>query len=232
MGAGAYFVCFGCALVHNNCRYSVWYSTFKVFALSTYAVWRTYYYTMTEVAKRVRFTIIISTYNAEAYIGRALDSLWAQTFRNFEVFVVDDGSDDETWCIARGYQLKFYPEIELPVFQTRQGVSGARNYGSGTAGGEYILFLDADDTYEPTALETIDRCIRENNNPDVLFSGYNRVAEDQSLIKPFSYSFPNCTGVQLAADYLNKKSYTHLGALCFSHMFFAKNNLRFELRFA
>lgn len=185
-----------------------------------------------EVAKRVRFTIIIPARNAEAYIGRALDSLWAQTFRNFEVFVVDDGSDDETWCIARGYQLKFHPEIELPVFQTRQGVSGARNYGSGTAGGEYILFLDADDTYEPTALETLDNCIRKNNNPDILFSGYNRVAEDQSLIKPFSYDFPKCTGAQLAADYLNKKSYTHLGALCFSHLFLAENNLRFDRRFS
>ena len=147
------------------------------------------------------------------------------------MFVVDDGFDDKTWCIARGYQLKFYTEIELPVFQTRQGVSGARNYGSGTAGGEYILFLDADDTYEPTALETLDRCIRENNNPDILFSEYNRVAEDQTLIKPFSYTFPNCTGIQLAVDYLNKKSYTHLGSLCFSHLFLAENNLRFDHRF-
>lgn len=187
---------------------------------------------MMEVTKRVRFTIIIPARNAAAFIGRALESLWAQTFRNFEVLVVDDGSDDETWAIAQGYQLEFHPEIHLAVFQTRRGVSSARNTGTEVASGEYILFLDADDTYEPTALATLEECIRNNSAPDILFSGYNRVAEDQSLIKQFSYRFPQHTGDQLVVDYLNKVSYTHLGALCFNHMFLSNNNLRFDCRFS
>ena len=184
-----------------------------------------------EVAKRVRFTIIIPAHNAELFLGRALDSIWAQTYRSFEVLVIDDGSEDETWSIARSYQLKFHPEIQLAVFQTHSGVSFARNTGVGAAGGEYILFLDADDTYEPTALATLDKCILSNNAPDILFSGYNRVTESQTLVKPFSYRFPQHIGDQLVVDYLNKVSYTHLGALCFSHMFLAKNNLCFDCSF-
>jgi hypothetical protein len=181
-------------------------------------------------AARVRFSIIIPTHNAETFLGRAIESVLSQSFRNFEIIIVDDKSDDDTWSIARKYQQRHHPENEISIFNGDCGVSDSRNVGYATAGGEYILFLDADDTYEPTALETLDKCIRENNNPDILFSGYNRVAEDQTLIKPFSYLFPNCTGVQLAVDYLNKKSYTHLGALCFSHLFLAENNLWFDRR--
>lgn len=183
------------------------------------------------VAKRVRFTIIIPAHNAEAFLERALNSVFNQSFRNFEILVIDDRSEDNTWGIARKFQQRCHPEIEMTIYNSDRGVSDACNVGYTATGGEYILFLDADDTYEPTALETLDRCIRENHNPDILFSGYNRVAEDQTLIKPFSYSFPNCTGIQLAVDYLNKKSYTHLGALCFSHLFLAENNLRFDHRF-
>lgn len=183
------------------------------------------------VARRVRFTIIIPAHNAEPFLGRAIDSILAQTFRDFEIIVVDDHSEDETWSIATKYQQRCYPEIDLSILDSHRGVSHARNAASGWIGGEYVLYLDADDTYEPTALAILDECIRNNNSPDILFSGYNRVAEDQTLIKPFSYAFPKCTGVQLAADYLNKKSYTHLGALCFSHLFLAKNNLLFDCRF-
>ena len=89
-------------------------------------------------------SIIIPAYNAEAFINDAIESVLAQDYRPIEVIVVDDGSSDETACIAERFGT--------PVICHRQKNGGppvARNRGLLIARGEYIGFLDADDLYEP-----------------------------------------------------------------------------------
>ena len=95
-----------------------------------------------------KFSIIIPAYNVDKYIKRCLDSVFNQDYKDFEVILVDDGSDDDTIKIAKEYDLK--------IIKTKHnGVSESRNVGIKQAKGEYLLFLDSDDYYEEHLLKKI-----------------------------------------------------------------------------
>jgi len=89
---------------------------------------------------------IISVYNGEHYLAKAIESAFAQTYRPIEVIVVDDGSTDKSADIARSYKGIQY------IYQSNQGVAVARNAGLNAAQGEFIAFLDADDIWVPNKL--------------------------------------------------------------------------------
>lgn len=91
-------------------------------------------------------SVIIPAYNAEAFLARAILSVEAQTFRDFELVVVDDGSTDGTADIARGFESVRY------VRGSHQGEAGARNLGLEEATGELVAFVDADDEWLPEKL--------------------------------------------------------------------------------
>jgi glycosyltransferase involved in cell wall biosynthesis len=91
-------------------------------------------------------SVIIPAYNAEAFLARAIGSVEAQSFRDFELVVVDDGSTDGTADIARGFSSVRY------VRGTHQGEAGARNLGLEEATGELVAFVDADDEWLPEKL--------------------------------------------------------------------------------
>ncbi len=93
-------------------------------------------------------SVIIPTYNSAHYIVEALESVFEQTFQDFEIIVIDDGSIDGT-----GEVLKKYGERIRFLFQDNGGPASARNRGIRIARGEYIAFLDADDIWLPTKLE-------------------------------------------------------------------------------
>jgi len=92
-------------------------------------------------------SVVIPAYNAERYIGETLESVLAQTYRDFEVVVVDDGSTDGTREIVRGYG-----EPVRLVEQPNSGPAAARNRGVREARGEFIAFIDADDLWLPEKL--------------------------------------------------------------------------------
>jgi len=94
-------------------------------------------------------SVVIPAYNAEAFLGRAIDSVLGQTCPPMEVIVVDDGSADGTGDVAR----QFGDRVRL-LHQENAGVSAARNLGIEKARGEWIAFLDADDWWEPHRLES------------------------------------------------------------------------------
>lgn len=96
-------------------------------------------------------SVIIPLYNKGPYIARALNSILAQTFQDFEVIVVDDGSTDDGAEVVRGFED---PRIRL-IQQENRGVSAARNKGIEEAKAELIAFLDADDEWLPSFLRTI-----------------------------------------------------------------------------
>jgi glycosyltransferase involved in cell wall biosynthesis len=92
-------------------------------------------------------SVIIPTYNRAAFLPEAVDSVLQQTFKNFELIVVDDGSTDETRQLLETHsgRLRYH-------FQTNQGVSAARNQGLRLAQGRWIAFLDSDDFWLPEKL--------------------------------------------------------------------------------
>jgi len=98
--------------------------------------------------KEPRVSVIIPTFNSAEYIEEALESVFEQTFQDFEIIVVDDGSTDET-----GEVLKKYGDRIRYIYQENNGPAGARNRGIRVARGEYIAFLDADDLWVSTKLE-------------------------------------------------------------------------------
>jgi glycosyltransferase involved in cell wall biosynthesis len=96
-----------------------------------------------------RVTVVIPAYNAEATLGETLESLFAQTFADFEAIVVDDGSVDGTVRVAESFGDQRLRAISIP----NGGVARARNHAVRQAQGEFIAFLDADDLWEARKLE-------------------------------------------------------------------------------
>lgn len=95
-----------------------------------------------------KVSVIIPTYNREKFIGEAIQSVLDQTFQDFEVIVVDDGSTDRTGDVVQA----FASEKVQYVYQSNRGRSNARNHALGLAKGRYIAFLDSDDLYLPDKL--------------------------------------------------------------------------------
>jgi glycosyltransferase involved in cell wall biosynthesis len=93
-------------------------------------------------------SVIIPTYNSAQYIREAIDSVLCQTYTDYEIIVIDDGSTDDTRRIIKDE----YPGVRYYRVQ-HKGVGSARNYGISMAQGEYIAFLDADDKWLPEKLE-------------------------------------------------------------------------------
>jgi len=116
-----------------------------------------------------RVSIVIPVYNGSNYLREAIDSALAQTYKNIEVIVVNDGSDDggKTEAIAKSYGDKI-----RYIYKKNGGVSTALNAGILAAEGEYISWLSHDDVYMPDKLEVQINYLRNENNPVILYSDY------------------------------------------------------------
>lgn len=113
------------------------------------------------------FSIIVPSYQVEAYLEECLESILSQKFKNFEVILIDDGSTDSTGRICDEYQEK-YACVKV-VHQENRGLSGARNTGIEYASGEYFIFVDSDDKIAENALESLhDFIVVQNNVADVV----------------------------------------------------------------
>lgn len=113
-------------------------------------------------------SVVIPVYNGEIYIERCLKSVTNQTFRNFEIIVVDDGSFDHTNQICREYQ-KQESRMKL-ITQENQGLSGARNTGLRHANGNFLFFLDSDDWISDCMFEHM-LCVMKEKEADIVACG-------------------------------------------------------------
>ena len=109
----------------------------------------------------MKFSVIIPLYNKAPYVRKALETVCAQTYPDYEIIVINDGSTDNSAIIAEEY-LNGVEGINYKIlFQQNAGVSAARNNGVAQASGDYIAFLDADDWWEPTYLERMAQLIAD-----------------------------------------------------------------------
>ena len=125
---------------------------------------------MAHKAKRTpKVSVIIPAYNVDRFIGRAIESLQNQTFKNFELIVVDDGSTDRTGQVADRMAER---DIRIDVVHTaNQGAAAARNTALDRARGEYVHFVDGDDWVEPTMLGDLVR-IADEHDLDLVIAGF------------------------------------------------------------
>jgi glycosyltransferase involved in cell wall biosynthesis len=122
------------------------------------------------------FSVIIPTYNREILLREALNSVFSQTFEDYEVIVVDDGSTDGTLEMLQSYGDK----IQI-LTQKNAGPGGARNLGASLAKGEYLAFLDSDDLWLPWALCTFYRSIKNHKNPSLSCSSIYEFSDKKEL---------------------------------------------------
>lgn len=120
-------------------------------------------------------SIVIPVYNSSETIFTALESIRNQTYKNFEIIIINDGSKDASECIINDY-IRDFPYLDIKfVNQLNQGVSKARNVGMRLAGGDLIALLDSDDEWLPFKLERQIQVFTENLHID--FLGTNRNGE-------------------------------------------------------
>ena len=125
-------------------------------------------------------SVIIPTYNRAALVCRAIDSVLAQTFTDYEIIVVDDaGSDNTEEVLSARYKEK----IVYIKKQNNEGLSAARNTGIKAAQGTYIAFLDDDDEWLPEKLRLQIQVLQQYTDSGLVYCGYTQVAGDGAIIR-------------------------------------------------
>lgn len=128
-----------------------------------------------------KVTIIIPVYNSEKYIGRCLDSVISQSYTDFKILVVNDGSKDNSQQIINEYKSR-YPEKIISIEQENKGVAVTRNESIKKAMGKYIMFIDNDDFIDKDYIKTYISTI-EKEDYDAVIGGYRRPDENGKIVR-------------------------------------------------
>lgn len=129
-----------------------------------------------------RLTLIVPAYNVQGYIGECLDSVLQQDFTDFEIIGVDDCSPDGSGAILDTYAARD-ARVRVLHLTENVGLGHARNAGMDEATGDYLLFLDSDDTLAPGSLAAIAARLDATDDPDVLVFDYTRTYWDGRLLR-------------------------------------------------
>lgn len=125
----------------------------------------------------MKYSIIVPVYNTEKYLEKCLDSIINQTYQNYELIIINDGSTDKSQNIINEYKNKY--EFIKAYEKQNTGVADTRNYGISKVQGDYIIFVDSDDYIELNTLEMINKNI---GNVDVLKYGYSIVTDTEKKV--------------------------------------------------
>ena len=127
-------------------------------------------------------SVVIPTYQCGRFVSQSIDSVLGQTFKNFEIIIVDDGSTDHTQEILNNYSNMNNIKI---IRQSNQGPSAARNLGIRMSTGEYIAFLDADDIWLPNKLEKQIEYLEKHPKVDLIYCDSYLFNEKSTMQKTF-----------------------------------------------
>lgn len=152
-------------------------------------------------------SVLIPFYNVKSYLNMAIDSVLAQSFTDFELILINDGSTDGSALIAEEYQKK---DPRIKVYQIENsGVANARNLALSYATGDYIAFVDADDTIKPNYLECLYHDVINHNAEIAVCSYYRYVAEEGMYYFPQfeeEYDTKTFSGIEVYQNYYNPKN--------------------------
>ena len=128
----------------------------------------------------IKISVVMPVYNKEMYLDKTLKSILTQSYKNFEIIIVNDGSTDNTKKICDEYAKK---DSRISVYHIENGgVSNARNIGLKYVTGEYIQFIDADDCINEDVFKTYIE-ILEKEKYDIIFTSYNKVDHEDKILK-------------------------------------------------
>lgn len=175
------------------------------------------------MANNIRFSIIIPLYNKAEYINKTILSILNQTYTDFEIIIVDDGSTDNSLEIANSIKDK-----RIKVFsKLNEGVSATRNYGIEKANYQYIAFIDADDWWHPNFLAKIKELIETYPNARMFATSYAEVSNQKEKASINHNLLPK--GRQIL-DYINTFSKTYISPIWTSAVVIEHSILR-DLKF-
>jgi len=153
------------------------------------------------------FSIVIPVYNKEYSIGRTLESISEQSFKKFELVLVNDGSTDQSLKVINDF-INTHPNLDIILIdQKNQGVSVARNVGVANSKYEFICFLDADDNWETDFLSMYNKYIDKYSDAGLWISGYKINNENSVMHLSEGY-------IDSFFDISSRKTILHTSAVC------------------
>lgn len=159
-----------------------------------------------------KVSIIVPVYNAEPYVDRCLQSIKSQTYNNLEVIMVDDGSTDNSGELIDEIAASSHNVIAL--HQANQGPAAARHAGVMKAAGDYVMFLDSDDTLPHDAVEFMVTTSRRENL-DAFYGMLYRIINDKTLTLP-PRDFEGVVGSDEMLRNILDPTFVYHAAICFS----------------
>jgi len=170
------------------------------------------------------FSIIVPVYNTSKYIDKCINSILNQTYNNYEIIIINDGSTDNSKEVLEKY--KDNKKITI-INQKNKGLSGARNNGIKKSKGSYIIFIDSDDYIENRLLEKINEKIK--NNTDVIRYQTQTVNENYEIINKYNEVEFTDISIDKALDKILKYHFIENSWLyCYNKDIFTKNKLKFD----
>ena len=161
----------------------------------------------------MKFSVIIPAYNAEKTIARSINSVISQTFDEFELIIVDDGSRDKTKDIV----AQFSDDRIKYIFRPNQGVSSARNTGIISSSGKYVCFLDSDDEWKENHLEELSKLIEKYTDCGLYVTGYDIRLTDGKILHRSTQVLKNLESGRFDNGYeilLNYGYFLHTDSIC------------------
>lgn len=171
-----------------------------------------------------KFSIIMPGYNVENYLERSFDSVLNQTYDDYELIMVDDGSKDGTKDICDKY-LKKDKRIST-IHKKNEGLSEARNDGVKKAKGEYIIFMDSDDYWDKDLLKEINKSL--DNNPDVVRFQIRTIDENNNKVDYPESPFENKSGEEAFSLITKYHFVENAWAYAIKKDYYLKNKFEFK----
>jgi glycosyltransferase involved in cell wall biosynthesis len=141
---------------------------------------------MAQTEIRTLVSVIIPIYNRELLLSRSIGSVFNQTYDNWHLILVDDGSTDNSLAVCKEYHEK-YPKKITVLHQQNTGAGGARNLGIVHSKSKYIAFLDSDDSWRPTFLEIMVDAIENCQEVDWVYCNLRRLVSEKEVLVPSAF---------------------------------------------
>lgn len=175
--------------------------------------------------KTKKVSVIITAYNCEKFIVRAIKSVINQSYKNIELIIIDDCSVDKTFEFAQEALKSFFYYCKLIKNKTNQGPGRSRNIGIRESSGEWVFFLDCDDTIDKKTIETL--C--NNHDADVVFSSYDTVNANYETEPTNFEEKPRMVDKKvIQKNFLRRKTKLLCPGTLYRRLFLVENNIFFK----